>query len=134
MKLLITILFILFASCAYAQVKRYDTIPHLIPVIIATQYYLIMDTKGKVVDRVTKVETWSVPQGGSATKERLISREKFYLVGNVVFRTDSIPTENGIRLSMAAIAYLTADKKPIPKTYIIDEVSGYIPIAGYNFP
>lgn len=101
----------------------YDTIPYIIPVFDSTSYYLIYDSKGKQVDKVTSVESWSIPSGGRASRDKFVNMQEYGLVGYKILKTDSTGTRG--------IKYLGSDRKtPIPKPYIVSRYE--IPVDGFG--
>lgn len=119
MKTLITIL-LLFNT---ARAQTYDTVSCIIPVMDTTSFYLIYNSKGKVVNTVTSLQPWSIPSGGWASKDKFVNVHDLNMVGFVVYKTDNTGTE--------AIKYLSSRKTAIPKPYV---VSGWhLPINGVDF-
>lgn len=126
-----TLLLILFISIGTVKAQTtYDTSATLVPVIDGTKYYFIYDATGKLIDRVIKVQSWSVPTGGSSSKSQLIDGTQLWLVGYVINKT--IKTDS--TYSTNAIGYLAGDRKSkIPAPYLVNQLRKDMPVNGFDF-
>jgi len=124
MKTLLTILFVMLFGGVQAQ--SYDTIPYILPVLDTTHFYDYRKANGTLAwGNVKWYDSTLIPVGGYAVRKGFVKNNFIALDGFVVMKTDCCNRST-------AIQFLTTNKLPVAKPYII--VWPYnIPINGFGF-